>query len=297
MFRSAVINASAVSLSLALAALSVQAHAVETALPSYADFGKSSECAALRTQYPSLVGKTLTIGLGGYTAGFEAPNKDDPSLIEGLDPDLISYMGECLGYKHQFQNVAFNVLVTGITAGRFDMGPSLYVTDVRRKQVAFISSFAVIDGSVIKKGNPKNLTSLDSLCGATVAAAAGTYEAASLIPPLSEKCKAAGKPEVNLLLLQATDASVQAVQSGRADIYLTAHSDAKALAASAPTLESGFTVDLPILNGFPIAKDNTVLRGAVLASMTLIQNKGIQKSLLDKWGQDAASERAAADAE
>lgn len=297
MFRSVVLNASAASLSLAITALASQAQAAETALPSYEAFGKTSECVALRKQYPSLVGKTLNIGLGGYTVGFEAPNKDDPSVIEGLDPDLISYMGECLGFKHEYQNVAFNVLVTGINAGRFDMGPSLYVTDVRRKQVAFVSTFSVIDGSVIKKGNPKNLTSLDSLCGATVAAAAGTYEAATLIPPLSEKCKAAGKPEVNLLLLQATDASVQAVQSGRADIYLTAHSDAKALAASVPTLESGFTVDLPILNGFPIAKENKVLRGAVLASMQLIQAKGIQKPLLDKWGQDAVSERAAADAE
>ncbi|MDR5836114.1 transporter substrate-binding domain-containing protein [Caballeronia sp. LZ034LL] len=274
---------------------SAPAHAAS--LPTYEAFGKSAECVALRKQYPTLVGQHLKVGLGGYTAGFEAPAKDDPSKIEGLDPDLIAYMGACLGYTHEFQNVAFNVLLTGITGKRFDMGPNLYVTEVRRKQVAFVSSFAVIDGSVIKKGNPKKLTSLDTLCGATVAAAAGTYEAVTLVPQATEKCKAANKPDVNLLLLQATDASVQAVVSGRADIYLTAHSDAKALAASVPGLESGFTVDLPILNGFPIAKENTTLRGAVLASMKVIQDKGIEKSLLDKWGQDAASQRTAADAE
>jgi len=310
MFRSAFSGLSAAALSasltstLALAsfaslvtfALPAQA-ATPNALPSLESFSKAGECVALRKQYPTLVGKTLQVGLGGYTVGFEAPAKDDPSKIEGLDPDLIAYMGACLGFKHEFQNVAFNVLVSGIAGGRFDMGPNLYVTDVRRKQVAFVSSFSVIDGSVIKKGNPKHLTSLDSLCGATVAAAAGTYEAVSLVPPLVEKCKAAGKPEVNLLLLQATDASVQAVQSGRADIYLTAESDAKALASSVPDLQSGFTIDLPILNGFPTAKDNKVMRGAVLASMKVIQSHGIEKTLLDKWGQDAKSERPAADAE
>ncbi|MBN3727518.1 transporter substrate-binding domain-containing protein [Burkholderia sp. Ac-20379] len=294
MFRSALVTAASI-VSMLCAVSSAPAQAGQ--LPSVEAFGKSSECVALRKQYPTLVGTHLKIGLGGYTAGFEAPAKDDPSKIEGLDPDLIAYMGACLGYTHEYQNVAFNVLLTGITGKRFDMGPSLYVTDVRRKQVAFVSSFAVIDGSVIKKGNPKHLTSLDSLCGATVAAAAGTYEAVTLVPQATEKCKAQNKPEVALLLLQATDASVQAVISGRADIYLTAHSDAKALAASMPQLESGFTVDLPILNGFPIAKDNTVLRSAVLASMKVIQNKGIQKTLLDKWGQDAASQRTASDAE
>ena len=116
----------------------------------------------------------------------------------------------------------------------------------------------------------------------------------SLIPPQSEKCKAAGKPEVGLLLLQNTDNTVQALLSDRADIYLTADSDAEALAKSVPGLQSAFTVDLPILNGFPIAKSNTMLRGAVLDTMTAIQAAGIEKVLLEKWGQGAASERPAA---
>jgi polar amino acid transport system substrate-binding protein len=281
---------------LGLAFAAGAAQAAPASIPSVEAFGAGAECVALRKQFPTLSGKNLTVGLGGYTTGFEAPEKDDPSKIVGLDPDLIAYAGACLGFKHTFQNVAFNVLVTGIASGRFDMGPSLYVTDVRRKQVAFISSFAVIDGSVVKKGNPKKLRSLDDLCGATVAAAAGTYEAVSLVPPITEKCVAMKKAPVNLLLLQATDASVQAVESGRADIYLTAESDAKALATSAPGLDSAFTVDLPILNGFPIAKENTVLRGGILAAMKVIQQKGIERVLLDKWGQDGKSERPAADA-
>ncbi|MDQ0394429.1 transporter substrate-binding domain-containing protein [Labrys monachus] len=266
-------------------------------LPTVEAFGKTPECAALRTKYPALTGKKLTIGLGGYTVGFEAPSAADPTVIEGLDPDLINYMSACLGFTYEFQNGSFNVLLTSITSGRADMGPSLYVTDVRRKQVAFISNFAVIDGSVVRKGEAHKMTSLDSLCGATVAAAAGTYEAVNLVPPQSEKCKAAGKPEVNLLLVQNTDNSVQAVQSGRADIYLTALSDANALAKSASGLENAFSIDLPILNGFPIAKENTLMRGAVLDAMKAIQAQGIEKVLLAKWGQGAESERPAEDKE
>lgn len=257
-------------------------------------FGSSAACQSLRTKYPALVGKPLLVGLGGYTAGFEAPSANDPSKIVGLDPDLFDYMGACLGFKPSFQNGSFNVLITSITSGRVDIGPNLYVTPPRLKQVAFVSSFAVVDGSVVARGNPKKLTSIQSLCGATVAAAAGTYEAVSLIPPASDACIKAGKPKINILLLQATDNSVLAVQSGRADIYLTAESDANALAKGAPGLQTAFTINLPILNGFPIAKTKTMLQNAVLDAMTAIQHAGIEKVLLQKWGQGADSETPAA---
>jgi polar amino acid transport system substrate-binding protein len=234
------------------------------AVESPAGFGQSAACSGLRAKYPSLVGKALSVGLGGYTIGFEAPSAKDQTKIVGLDPDLFNYMGACLGFTYTMHNGSFNVLLTSITSGRVDIGPSLYVTEPRVKQVAFVSSFAVIDGSVVRKGNPKKLTSLQSLCGATVTAAAGTYEAVTLIPPLSEQCKKAGKPEISMLLVQNTDNTVQALLSGRADIYLTANPDAQALAKSVPGLAAAFTVALPILNGFPIAKSNTLLQHAVL---------------------------------
>ena len=253
-------------------------------------FGSGAACQGLRIKYPGFSGKSLIVGLGGYTAGFEAPSANDPSKIVGLDPDLFDYMGACLGFTHSFQNGSFNVLITSITSGRVDIGPNLYVTPPRLEKVAFVSSFAVIDGSVVAKGNPKKLVSIQSLCGATVAAAAGTYEAVSLIPPASDACAKAGKPQINILLLQATDNSVLAVQSGRADIYLTAQSDANALAKGTPGLETSFTINLPILNGFPIAKPKTTLQNAVLDAMTAIQAAGIEKPLLEKWGQGAASQ-------
>jgi polar amino acid transport system substrate-binding protein len=268
------------------------ARAADLASPS--KFGDSDACKALRTKYPSLVGKDLSVGLGGYTIGFEAPSAADPTKIVGLDPDLFDYMAACLGFKYTLHNGSFNVLLTSVTSGRIDIGPSLYVTEPRLKQVAFVSNFSVIDGSVVRKGNPKHLTSLDSLCGATVTAAAGTYEAVSLIPPLSAKCKAAGKPEIGMLLMQNTDTTVQALLSDRADIYLTADSDAEALAKSVAGLQAAFTVDLPILNGFPIAKSNKLMQDAVLDAMKAIQAAGIEKVLLDRWGQGAASERPAA---
>lgn len=261
--------------------------------PGASDFASMAECKALQTKYPSLVGKKLVVGLGGYTKGFEAPSADDPSKIEGLDPSLFDRIGGCLGFTHEYQNGSFNVLLTSISSGRADIGPMLYVTDARLQQIAFVASVQVQDGSVVKKGNPKKITSIDSLCGVTVAAAAGTYEATKLVPEQTAKCTAAGKPAVDMLTVQNTDNSIQAVRSGRADIYLTEAGSARELAKADPTLETAFTVDLPIMVGFPIAKDNTTLRNAVLDAMQVIQKSGAQKKLLDFWGQGGDAERPA----
>ena len=149
------------SLMLAAAVATIGWAGAARAADTPAAFGATPACKALREKYPALAGKELSVGLGGYTIGFEAPSAADPTKIEGLDPDLFDYMGACLGFKPVYQNGSFNILLTSIMSGRLDMGPSLYVTEPRIKQVAFVSSFAVIDGSVVRKGNPKNLTSLE----------------------------------------------------------------------------------------------------------------------------------------
>ncbi|WP_338559707.1 transporter substrate-binding domain-containing protein [Erwinia sp. E_sp_B01_3] len=274
---------------------SLSAQAADTVKPSASDFGAMAQCKTLQAKYPSLVGKDVVVGLGGYTKGFEAPSAADPTVIEGLDPSLFDRIGGCLGFKHTYQNGSFNVLLTSISNGRADIGPMLYVTPERLKQIAFVASVQVQDGSVVAKGNPKKIMTADDLCGKTVAAAAGTYEATKLVPEQTAKCKAAGKPEVNMLMVQNTDNSIQAIKSGRADIYLTEAGSAREIAKADPAFTTAFTVDLPIMVGFPIAKDNTVMRNAVLDSMKVIQASGAQKKLLDYWGQGAGAQRDAVD--
>ncbi|MBP2168955.1 polar amino acid transport system substrate-binding protein [Erwinia toletana] len=276
--------------------LSLSAHAADPVKPTAADFAAMAQCKTLQTKYPSLVGKDVVVGLGGYTKGFEAPSAADPTVIEGLDPSLFDRLGGCLGFKHTYQNGSFNVLLTSISSGRADIGPMLYVTPERLKQIAFVASVQVQDGSVIAKGNPKKINTIDDLCGKTVAAAAGTYEASKLVPEQSARCVAAGKPEVNMLMVQNTDNSIQAIKSGRADIYLTEAGSAREIAKADPaSYATAFTVDLPIMVGFPIAKDNAVMRSAVLDAMLVIQQSGAQQKLLDYWGQGASAQRTATD--
>lgn len=267
------------------------AFADETIAPQAQDFATNEQCVALQKKYADLKGKDLTIGLGGYTKGWEAPSESDPSKLEGYDPSIFRRVAACLGMTPTYQNGSFNVLLTSIGSGRVDTGPMLYVTDARMKQVNFISSVQVQDGSVVKAGNPKNINSLDDLCGKTVAAAAGTYEATKLVPDQTEACKAAGKPAVDMLLVQNTDNSIQAVRSGRADVYITEFASSKAIAAADKSLATAFVVDLPIMVGLPVAKDKPEITNALYDAMKVIQTTDVQKKLLDFWGQGAGGAR------
>ncbi len=280
------------TLAIAFALLAAStAAAQDTPSPAPAEFASMPACQTLQAKYPSLKGKELTVGLGGYNKGFQSPKADNPDQLEGLDPDMFDRLGACLGFTYKFQLGAFNVLITSLTSGRIDIGPSLYVTPVRLEQVAFVSSYQVIDGSVVPKGNPKNLKSLDDLCGMTISAAAGTFEAANLAPEQTKKCLEAGKPAIDVLLVQNTDNAIMAVQAGRADIHLTSAAVARGLVAADPKLERAFDVDLPIRNGYPVAKGNTELRAAITEGIAIIQGTGVQKKLLEKWGQGGDAER------
>lgn len=275
----------------ALLAGATTAAAEDTPSPAPAEFAAMPACQALQTKYSGLKGKELVVGLGGYNKGFQSPKAGNPDQLEGLDPDMFDRLGACLGFTYKFQLGAFNVLITSLTSGRIDIGPSLYVTPARLEQVAFVSSYQVIDGSVVAKGNPKKLTSLDDLCGMTISAAAGTFEASTLAPEQTKKCLEAKKPAVDVLLVQNTDNAIMAVQAGRADIHLTSAAVARGLVAADPKLERAFDVNLPIRNGYPIAKENTELRSAITEGIKIIQDTGVQKKLLEKWGQGGDAER------
>lgn len=267
------------------------ARASEDLKPAPSDFASMPACVALQEKFPELKGKTLNIGLGGYNMGFQQPVEGNPDDLEGLDPDMFDRIGACLGFDYEFQLGAFNVLITSITSGRLDVGPSIYVTPERQEQVAFVSSYQVVDGSVVPRGNPKNLQSLDDLCGMTISAAAGTFEATTLAPDQSAKCLEAGKPIIDVLLVQNTDNAILAVKAGRADIHLTSKAVAAGLAKADDTLEEAFTVDLPIRNGWPIAKGNESLQQAILEAVKVIQETGVQKLIMDKWGQSGDAQR------
>src|SRR5699024_10307731 len=94
---------------------------------------------------------------------------------------------------------------------------NLYATQDRAEGgVDFISYSKVFDGILVKTGNPKKITGIDtSLCGTTVALNKG-YVEVPLVEDTAPACEKAGLPAAKVSLFDSSADCVQAILAGRA---------------------------------------------------------------------------------
>ena len=78
---------------------------------------------------------------------------------------------------------------------------------------------------LVAKGNPDNITNLDSLAGKTVAVESGTSQQ-FLLQSLNTQFKSSGKTAMNILTLPDEPSALLAIKSGKAACALTDHSAA-----------------------------------------------------------------------
>ncbi len=217
-------------------------------------------------------------------SNYEFPDPNDPNKIIGIEPDLLDAVSKCVGFSFSFQKQDFNGLIPALQAKHINLIASgMYASDERAKQISFVQYMKAGEASVVAKGNPKNLTSLESTCGVIAAEAVGTVENA-IFDKQSAACKAAGKPAITPLSFQGNDQAVNAVAQGRADIFLTDSGVASYLAGKLPKVQVGFPIVSDFVFGFGVAKSDTALLGAVQDSMTELYSSGKLKELVTKWG-------------
>jgi len=143
----------------------------------------------------------------------------DGKTPQGIDVELAIAIARKLGLKLRFENdTDFAGIITALQAGRFDIIMSAMndTAERRGKGVHFIDYFTAGTSILVAKGNPQHITSLDSLCGKTVAVQKGTTQETDTIPGQQPKCTAAKQPKITVIAPEkATDALLQ-VKSGRA---------------------------------------------------------------------------------
>ncbi len=143
---------------------------------------------------------------------------DDSNKLAGFEPQLFTPLEDLLGVKLDWENGAFDTLFPGVDSGRYDV--EIGATNDRADRD---SKYDVVDymsngsGFVIAAGNPKNINSMDDLCGLTVAGADGTSQV-DLVQQQSTTCTGEGKPAINVLSTGSDPSTAyQAVYSGQAD--------------------------------------------------------------------------------
>jgi polar amino acid transport system substrate-binding protein len=210
---------------------------------------------------------------------------DDNENVVGLDPELAKAIGAVLGIKVEVKNAAFDAIIPGLAAKKYDFAmSSLGDTKEREKAVDFVTYYQNVTQALVKAGNPLKL-STGSLCGARVAVARGTLQQSPMGSDFSAACEAKGKKPLTVSAYKDTQSAILAVTSGRADAVLA---DAPPLAVAVKESGSQLAVVGPSLmnpnpGGIAVPKDSGLTK-AFQGALEKLMADGTYTKILARWG-------------
>lgn len=269
-----------------LSAAAVLAALLLHVLPAQAETGKC-EPDKLAAKYPGLVGKTIRVGQDGESPPYSYRDPNNFNNLIGLDADLARATFACIGVPIEFKTGSWSGLLPAVIAGQADtMWDNLYYTPERAKAVDFVTYMVAATGGLVAKGNPKNIKSLDDVCGKRATAGLGTVEEAAF-RDLSKKCVAAGKAEISIVTYPDVPGGIRLIANDRADVLMSDLGMINTVIKGNPDqFDRGFM----LITNFKIAvgytKDNKDLGQAVLDALKILRDDGTEKKLFDKYGLD-----------
>ncbi|MFD9893404.1 ABC transporter substrate-binding protein [Amycolatopsis sp. NPDC059027] len=201
----------------------------------------------------------------------------------GVDVDFGTAVGQVLGLGTEFRNTAFDGIIPGVEAGKYEIGMSSFnVKAERLKTVDMVTYYRAGKALAVAKGNPNRIT-LDTLCGKNVATQKGTAEVEDL-EHRNEACVMAGKPAITITQLQAqTDVNL-ALASKRVQAEL----------ADSPTIDYVVKLNGQLERvgepydtapyGMVLTKNSGDFGRAVQGAVQKLIDSGTYRRIIDKWG-------------
>lgn len=208
---------------------------------------------------------------------------DDGRTWEGLNVELAALLSDELGEEIVFESAGFDSIIPGLTSGRYDVAlTGMFDTKERQKTVDFVD-YLLAKNDFLTRGDYRDVTSLDDLCGEVVGIPGGALEA-DLLAEASAACVDAGDAAITVNEFADLDATVLALTSGRIDVapndsaanaYIASNSPAELKTSGAYLAEGYFAA------GF--AKDSELTERFEDAVAAVIES-GAYGELLESWG-------------
>jgi polar amino acid transport system substrate-binding protein len=241
----------------------------------------------LASKYPSLVGKTVKIGTDPETPPYAMRDPDDFNHLIGLDTELAEATFKCIGVPIEFSVGSWSGQLPAVATGQTDaMWDTLYYTPERAKQMNFVIYFRAATGGLVAKGNPKNINSLDDVCGTRAAAALGSVEEKQF-RDMSDECVADGREPVEVVVAADIPAGFRQIMNDRADLYLINLGLVDQMVAENPDkLERAFMILTDYKVGVGLNKQNTELADAIMEGLAEIRADGTERAIYDKYHFD-----------
>ncbi len=245
--------------------------------------GAASGGGALFALLPKSIQSSKTVRAA--TDGTYPPNEftaADGKTLQGFDIDLANAVGKKLGVTIHFDNAKFDSIITGITAGRYDLAFSSFTDNKeRQKKVDFVDYFNAGTSILVKKGNPEHISKLEDLCGKKVALESGTVQV-----KIAQGAKCPGGGSINVTQLPDDATARLQVKTGRAVADMN---DFPVAAYTAKT--SGGGNDFEVVGtqyesapyGVAVSKDLTGLRDAVKQALQELVTDGSYGQILSKY--------------
>jgi polar amino acid transport system substrate-binding protein len=238
---------------------------------------------------------TLTIGSDIAYAPIEFYDENNDAV--GLDVDIANALGDVLGVDVEFQNAGFDSLLPSLDAERYDIIMSAMSVNPEREQVVdFIEYFTAGTGIIVATGNPENISTLDDLCGKTVAVQKGTIHVDTFLGTTEapggkdQECKDAGNEGITVLEFDTDPEAVQALIAGQADANVA---DFPVAAYSASQVGAGVELVSTQIDpgpyGIAVRKSSTALRDALQQAFDQILEDGTYDEILEKWDLSGGS--------
>ncbi|MBT2415280.1 ABC transporter substrate-binding protein [Streptomyces sp. ISL-12] len=224
-------------------------------------------------------------GIGVPPVAFSPEDGGPP---RGVDIDVSEAAARVLGLKVERKHVSGASLITGLNAGRYDLGTAnLSVTEERKQALDFVlyitdgTGFAVRDDSELKE-----VDDLKRLCGLRVGTGTGTTFEADL-EAASKECVADDRKPITISTYPDAAAHFLALRQGRVDVLMTTSSVLRYAATQQPDLRylneiERKNIGLAVMKGSPLAEP---LKDAV---NQLIKD-GTYARILKKWQLEPAA--------
>jgi polar amino acid transport system substrate-binding protein len=239
----------------------------------------------------------LTIASDTTYAPAEFSDPANPSNYTGYDMDLAREFAKRLCLEPNIIKADFGSIIPDLSGPalgqqRYDMSISSFtINSDRQQKVDMIPYFTAGESILVQTGNPKNITSIDAMCGKIVAAQDNTVELAELQDANGTGDGSSGQAAVcktnkikivhfasqNDVVLQVVNGSADAsYQDQPVTDYYSKQNSGK--------LESGGITVSPSPQGIVMRKDNSALETAITNALAAMRTDGTYLKILSDWG-------------
>ncbi|RME72057.1 MAG: amino acid ABC transporter substrate-binding protein [Chloroflexi bacterium] len=225
----------------------------------------------------------LIVGTSADYPPFESV--DENGNFVGFDMDLIREIGKKMGLEVEIKDMAFDVLIAAVQEGKIDAAiAAIQYTPERDEAVDFSVPYNYIyDAFLVAADSDIVIEKAADIAPYMVGVQSGTTHEAWVLKNLVEPGLMS---EDQLFRYERADQAALDLEAGRIDVLFINADPARELEKSMNTVKIALVTRETVQGGQSIAIPEGELgfKAALDAAITELQQEGVLKSLLEKWG-------------